>query len=44
MVKVNETSIDGKSSDRAHKMITTYFRTEYRLWGSEAPGIYHSIL
>ncbi|ORE07031.1 hypothetical protein BCV72DRAFT_227346 [Rhizopus microsporus var. microsporus] len=42
MVKVNETSIDGKSSDRAHKVITTYFRTEYRLWGSEAPAYGHA--
>ncbi|KAG1451051.1 hypothetical protein G6F46_011313 [Rhizopus delemar] len=41
-VKVNELTGDGKSSDRVHKVITTFFRTEYRLWGNEAPAYGHA--
>ncbi|KAI9267341.1 hypothetical protein BY458DRAFT_490497 [Sporodiniella umbellata] len=41
-VRAAELTTDGKSSDRIHKVITTFFRTEYRLWGNDTPAYGHA--
>jgi hypothetical protein len=38
MVKIDEGGTDQKYSERLHQILTTFFETDFKLWGNDSTG------